>query len=131
MGNNPAQPIRDFTTGRLSVRHWGESLQDSARKQALVQDILPILTPAVLQYLPPSLMVAQTTQAVSGWVDDRAADSDVLTVRVQPSGELNAPLTLIGGVAKGNGASAHILRKQGFCSNRTSQMMSWRFLPRR
>lgn len=153
--------IRNFETKRLSVRHWAFVLGSVEGRLALAQDLTVMLSPAVLKYLPPSLYVEQNTDAVLGWINERAAQSDVYLVNdartealvgllilvsgPQPGGVLNvhfgylfteaawgkgyasemiagllqvartkASMILVGGVAKGNGASAHILRKCGF-----------------
>ncbi|MHA6324760.1 GNAT family N-acetyltransferase [Roseivivax sp. CAU 1753] len=161
------QPLNDFDTERLSIRHWSRTLEDAAERQKLVTDLVPVLAPVVLEHLPPAMQVAQTEEAVSRWVRDRSAESDVYLVRTidprslvgllitvtgAPSRTVpevhigyllaqaawgrgyatelikgllrqahrHAPMTLIGGVARANRASAHILQTQGF-SRRPNQ----------
>jgi len=158
---SPVQLIDGFVTQRLLVDHWAATLTKGTAKQQFAEELMPILSPRVLENLPPSLQVAQTQQAVAGWINDRAAESDVYLVRLRQSETLigllilvnfiepeatpevhlgylfsetawgkgyaselidgllqeainSAPLTLIGGVAKANEASAHILKKRGF-----------------
>lgn len=153
--------INDFRTERLNVHHWSNVLASDRLRRRLVEDLVRVLSPAVLTHLPPSFQVQQKTTAVSLWIDERSAESDVFLVEALQSGALigllilvnnpqadappqayigyllaeevwgkgyaseliaglvqdaegNAPITLLAGVAKGNGASARVLRKQGF-----------------
>jgi RimJ/RimL family protein N-acetyltransferase len=155
------RPLNDFKTERLLVQHWSSTLGNEEERRLLVKALVDILTPMVLEHLPPSLQVEQTKEAVSSWITKRAVESEVYLVISQQSKILigllilvndpllgpssrvhigyllsqpawgkgfaselvsglviealnNAPMTLIGGVAKGNKASAHILRKRGF-----------------
>ena len=134
-------------------------MTEAASRRALVADLLPILSPEVLCHLPPSLQVRQSPEAVEGWIDARAAESDVYLIRTSADGALIGllilasdpeartpprlhigyllgktawgqgyasemiggllaacarPVTLMGGVAEDNPASAHVLRKHGF-----------------
>jgi RimJ/RimL family protein N-acetyltransferase len=153
--------LNDFRTERLIVQHWASTLRNQDERQLIVKALMNILTPAVLEHLPPSFQMEQTEEIVSSWITNRAAESDVFLVKLQQSKTLigllilvndqisgptskvhigyllsqsawgkgfaselvsglvieardHAPMTLIGGVAKGNKASAHILRKRGF-----------------
>ena len=74
-----------FDTDRLSVRHWRGSLEGAARA-ALESDLAAILSPAVLAPLPPSLH--WDGGSLSGWIDARAAESEVLLVTSRESGAL-------------------------------------------
>lgn len=153
--------IDDFTTERLSIRHWSSDMGNAGPRLKLAKRLVQILTPAVLEHLPPVLQVAQRTDDVLSWMADRATESDVylvsrnqdrivigllLLVNDPHPGEMptvhlgylfdksawgrgyaselvgglvkaartKAPVMLLGGVAKANMASAHILRKSGF-----------------
>lgn len=161
VAKNNTPPVDDFDTERLSILHWSSSLEDSNKKLQLAETLVQILSPVVLEHLPPSVQVEQTTEAVLTWIDDRSEGSDVhlvineqsqtliglLVLVSEPQNEAHtkihigyllsskawgngyaselvagllqqaasqAPMTLIGGVAKGNEASAHILQKHGF-----------------
>lgn len=156
-----SRPLDDFGTERLLVQHWSPTLKGTEKRRPLVEALTEILTPKVLENLPPSLQVEQSTEAVLTWVFARAAESDVYLVMSRQSKTLigllilvndpliatvprihigyllsevawgkgfatelisglaiealnNAPMTLIGGVANGNNASSHLLRKLGF-----------------
>lgn len=157
----PARLINDFSTERLSAKHWSSILRNDDKRRQLAETLTEILNPTVLEHLPPSLQVEQKTEAVFTWIKKRSDESDVYLVNMKESKTLigllilvnepqsktnlkfhigylfsqeswgkgyaselikgllqeartDAPITLIGGVARGNGASAHILRKQGF-----------------
>jgi len=161
MKHDPKTPlIGDFNTDRLSVRHVPLSLGKSELAR-IVEALVPVLSPVVLEHLPTSLKVEQNAPDVAKWLNNRLIESDVLMVHATQSEALigllmvvdapqsqaakmlhigylfaqkvwgngyaselvdglvkaarsNAPVALLGGVAKGNVASAHILRKLGF-----------------
>jgi ribosomal-protein-alanine N-acetyltransferase len=85
--------IADYETERLGVRHWGASLADAEARAALERDLTPILTPRVLAHLPPSLQIGPDSN-LRQWVDDRAGESDVLTIRHRETGVLMGVLIL-------------------------------------
>lgn len=154
-------PLPDFTTARLRVRHWAATLASTVSRDRLLADLAPLLTPEVLAALPPSLHLDAGADAVSRWLEDRAAESDGYLVETVADGRLvglmilarpdhaaaeaeihlgylfaasawgrghatelvrgavgaaraRAPLTLLGGVATDNPASARVLEKSGF-----------------
>lgn len=85
--------LTGFETTRLRVQHWGARLADTRRRAVLERDLAAILTPPVLQPLPPSLQRAPG-EGITRWIDDRAAESDVLTIHNQRSGVLLGILIL-------------------------------------
>ena len=76
----PTQVFDNFTTERLTVRDWSDALANSAAHGRLVDALVSILTPDVLTFLPPSLQVAQNQQAVSAWIEECSAQSDVFLI---------------------------------------------------
>ncbi len=76
-----------FDTDRLSVRHWRGALEGAARAE-LEADLAAILSPAVLAPLPPSLHWDGARESLPGWIEARAAESDVLLVTGRESGAL-------------------------------------------
>lgn len=83
-----------YTTDRLTVCHWGDALGHPQARVRLEQDLLPILTPAVLAHLPPSLQTEQTPGAINKWVNNRSQESDVYTISKTTSGQLIGLLIL-------------------------------------
>lgn len=70
----------DFQTERLTVTHWRDVLMDGAARARLEIELDPILTPTTTAFLPPSMAV-DTTSDIAAWIDGRAGESDVCTVR--------------------------------------------------
>lgn len=70
-----------FRTDRLDIRHWRAALADPDARAALQAELRDVLTPEVLRSLPEPLQLGSGPGAVSRWMDARAAESDVLTVR--------------------------------------------------
>jgi RimJ/RimL family protein N-acetyltransferase len=69
-----------FTTKRLTVRNWQGVIADPATRPALEAALTNMLTPPVLDHLPPSFQVDPATGALSSWIDARAEESDVLLI---------------------------------------------------
>ena len=78
--------IGSFTTQRLHVSDWAAELSDPSARARLERSVAPLILPAVLEHLPPS--VQDTEAGISAWIDARAASAHVMTVR--------APRELIG-----------------------------------
>lgn len=76
----PATPIMDFTTERLTIRHWAPDLVDPDRRATLAAELHAILTPPVLDHLPPPLQLASTEQTIDRWIEDRHGESKVFRV---------------------------------------------------
>lgn len=80
--------IPRYTTGRLRVQDWSDSLTEPKRRAALLGEL------SVLQNLPPPLQLRRDAGALEAWVRDRAAESTVLTLRNRDSGDLLGLLIL-------------------------------------
>jgi RimJ/RimL family protein N-acetyltransferase len=87
--------IDDFRTTRLSVFQWHSELSNKKRRAKLVDDLINVLSPSVLQDLPPSIQVEQSAPAISDWVTARAAESDVYCVKNTASNALVGLLILV------------------------------------
>jgi len=88
--------LSDFETARLTVFHWRGTLRDAKQRLALEQELLSVLTPEVLEFLPPSLAVPEAKNGVSLWIDAREAESQVFLVTER---ETNKVLGLLFAVA--------------------------------
>ena len=86
--------LLDFETERLSVRSWQEDLNDPDRRAALTNALSDILESDVLGPLPPSLALGKGPDALSAWINDRAEESRVGTIRRRPLGKLTGLLIL-------------------------------------
>ena len=69
-----------FRTTRLWVQHWHFTLNTDADELALSKALVPVLTPAVLKHLPPSMQVEQKSEEILNWMNARAAESDVYSI---------------------------------------------------
>ncbi len=77
-----------FTTPRLSVHGWRRTLEDAPLRAALERALAGILTDPVLAHLPPSLQLHEAGGGIAGWIDARAAESEVLLVERREGGAL-------------------------------------------
>lgn len=68
-----------FETTRLKVEGWGSRVE----RDALVSELENILTPAVLEHLPEPLQLVDSRRNLQQWIEARAAESKVLTVRMR------------------------------------------------
>ncbi len=150
-----------FETKRLRVQAWSASSLPSIGTLEFREEYSPLLTPTVLKHLPEALQLSDSENAIERWLEERVAESDLLTVRDSKgiligllilaqlpeqetlatvhvgylfseaawgrgyATELIAGLIdwyrdtrtsvlIIGGVEKGNAASARVLQKNGF-----------------
>ncbi|SOH93303.1 Protein N-acetyltransferase, RimJ/RimL family [Monaibacterium marinum] len=81
-----------FETARLTAHHWLPDLTDPGRRTALEQVLATILTPAVLQHLPPPLHLGAENNAIANWITARASKADVMLIT--PTGS-NTPIGLM------------------------------------
>lgn len=65
----------------MSVTNWRCDLDSPDRRQALDAALTDILTDRVLAPLPPPLQFVDGHRDVPGWIDARAAESDVYCIR--------------------------------------------------
>ncbi len=75
-----------FKTDRLHVHHWQPTLDDAHLREDLVATLEVLLTKNVLQFLPPPLQLAAANEDVAQWIDQRAAEADVLLVDQRAKG---------------------------------------------
>lgn len=81
-------PSRNFHTARLRVHDWQPVLADKAAREGLERALHALLTPRVLEYLPPALQLAPEAGGISSWIDSLAGESDVMLVDRASSGDL-------------------------------------------
>ncbi len=98
-----SKPEDGFSTERLQVARWGPLLGNAVERAWLIENISSLLTPSVLQHLPPPLQVIDASAEAQDWIAARDAESDVLTVQGQDGGPLIGLLILatvdeVGGV---------------------------------
>jgi len=77
-----------FLTERLEVQHWRVLLDCLTGRQVLICELSTILTPQVFRDLPESLHLIKDVDAISLWIEDRAAECEVLTIRSRLDNEL-------------------------------------------
>lgn len=79
--------IPGFTTSRLSVRSWREVLIDPVSAASFEQALGALLSPQVLEHLPPSLQLssgdgqAAGHEAIADWFEARIEESEVLIAK--------------------------------------------------
>ncbi|WP_281973071.1 GNAT family N-acetyltransferase [Ruegeria faecimaris] len=83
-----------FTTERLGVCHWQVEVSEAGRLSALTAELATVLTPAVLEPLPPSMQVEETPSGMTDWIAARKTESDVLLVRLRQNNQLIGLLIL-------------------------------------
>ena len=71
-------PSEGFKTERLAVAGWGADLAEPEKRAALERELEGLLTPPVLEHLPPPLQLGEG--GVAEWV--RARDAEALMFRV-------------------------------------------------
>lgn len=71
----------EFRTERLTVKCWSALQADRDALARLVAELAGILTPATTAFLPPSMQIG-TTSDIATWIDGRAGESDVCTIRL-------------------------------------------------
>lgn len=88
--------VSAFTTGRLSVEPWQASLENPTKRAALESALTALLTPAVLDHLPPSF---QRVDPINAWIEARHAESLVCLITDRASGALSGLLILASNAA--------------------------------
>ncbi len=97
-----------FVTPQLHVRHWRSDLTDPLARDRIEKSLAEILTPPVLEHLPPPLQLGSGRNAVSSWVDARAEESEVLLVRLRDDGRLVGLIILAVDAERGDVPALHI-----------------------
>ncbi|WP_299667858.1 GNAT family N-acetyltransferase [uncultured Ruegeria sp.] len=75
------EQTRKFETARLRVQSWSEKVSNGEQRRQLIDELKDVLTPAVLQHLPEPLQIHDTGSSIKDWINERAAESEVLTIR--------------------------------------------------
>jgi len=101
-------PFEHFSTERLAVHHWRDSIEDGSRREDLVSKLTDILTDPVLEHLPPSFQVSGPSGGLSAWIDARAAESDVFLVSWKNPKELVGLMILVCDPDTDHGPTFHI-----------------------
>ena len=87
-GNGDRMIPDQFKTERLSVCDWRPTLGEPSARERLEAELSAVLTPRVLEHLPPPLQLGDDANAVSAWVDARAAEGEVLLIERRDAGKL-------------------------------------------
>lgn len=87
--------FQNFETERLVVSDWAATLSDEAARAALEARLAQMLTPEVLKDLPPSMQIAPDKADIAGWIDARAAESEVSLVINRQSNEILGLFVLV------------------------------------
>lgn len=83
-----------FDTDRLLVSHWAPVLDDRSTRPAILAEVLLLLSPAVTEFLPAPLCLANGPDAVEEWVSNRRGESEVCCVRAKAGGDFIGLLIL-------------------------------------
>lgn len=86
--------ISDFETDRLRVRNWQDVLSAGEAPPWLEKGLGKLLTPNVLQHLPPSLQLSGADSEIADWVSLQAGAGDTFLVQDRHSGSLLGMLIL-------------------------------------
>ena len=97
-----------FRTDRLLLQDWAAFLGDPRKRQRLIEELEALLTPAVLRHLPEAMQRADGPKAIDQWVDARAAESLVMTIRGIAGGDLLGLLILADPPAAGTARPIHL-----------------------
>ena len=86
--------LNGFETDRLRVRNWRTELDEPQARAALIAALEDMLSPKVLQHLPPPLQLSGEQRSIDGWIAARDAESDVMLVSREDTEELVGLLIL-------------------------------------
>ncbi|NVJ99733.1 MAG: GNAT family N-acetyltransferase [Alphaproteobacteria bacterium] len=64
------------------IAHWHNVLADVSVRARLEDELTSILTPTTTAFLPPAMQVGADGGDIAAWLDARASESDVCTVRL-------------------------------------------------
>ncbi|NDW54238.1 GNAT family N-acetyltransferase [Aliiroseovarius sp. PrR006] len=101
-------PRYRFTTQRLSVFSWHDVLADPAMRASLEAELSGLLTPKVLEHLPPPLQLEGGKASISDWIDARSAESEVHLVEDLRTSDLLGLLILAEGASDPDQTVLHI-----------------------
>lgn len=100
--------MQGFSTERLDVTNWADALAQPTRRAGIERDLTAILTGPVLRHLPEPLALNQAPDAVSSWVSNRAAESDVFLIEERNTGDFIGLLLLAPGEVAVSGDDQHL-----------------------
>jgi len=100
--------INDFSTERLCVQHWSSTIGKDETRWQLAQSLVQILTPKVLEHLPPPLHVEPQPKAILKWIADRSKESDVYLVSTTNPNVLVGLLLLVNDAPQSKTSKVHI-----------------------
>ncbi|SHH42068.1 GNAT family N-acetyltransferase [Cognatishimia maritima] len=86
--------ITDFETSRLRVRNWKDVLSNGMAPRWLEKGLAQLLTPKVLEHLPPSLQLSGGKSEIADWVALQAGEGETYLVQDRHSGALLGLLIL-------------------------------------
>ncbi|WP_439142755.1 GNAT family N-acetyltransferase [Planktotalea sp.] len=77
------------------MQNWRVALEDAQERTALERDLVNMLTPRVVEFLPPQLALGDGKSAISDWIKERKDAALIYTVRMYHSKELQGLLFLM------------------------------------
>lgn len=80
--------IENFSTERFRIKDWRSLINNDVARKKLEAALTAILSPPVLEHLPPSLQLDSEEGAISSWVDARVAESNVFVVNSKADKQL-------------------------------------------
>lgn len=86
--------IADFETDRLRVRNWQGVLSAGEAPPWLEKGLARLLTPNVLQHLPPPLQLSGADSQIADWVSLQAGSGETYLVQDRHNGTLLGLLIL-------------------------------------
>ena len=93
--------LSDFLTERMLVSHWDRPLEDGVAREAIESDLAALLTPTVLEHLPPSFAFNSDDASETGaWINARDEEAQVYIVRSTIALNLLGLLFLTGGITE-------------------------------
>ncbi|NOR62504.1 MAG: GNAT family N-acetyltransferase [Rhodobacteraceae bacterium] len=92
-----------FKTERTLVKPWKAAFEGRAT-DALVE----LLTPEVLESLPPPLQISNTPENCAAWIEARLSESDVLAIVTPDTGDLIGLILLVEFAVAGAKADIHL-----------------------
>ena len=77
------------------MQNWRVALEVAQERTVLERDLVNMLTPRVVEFLPPQLALGDGKSAISDWIKERKDAARIYTVRMPQSKELQGLLFLM------------------------------------